>query len=252
MRNTREIRNAVKLVLILPVFLAAILPFLTSTAEAQGKKSTPTSTSIRTSTTTPSVTPTDSLNVFETPNTPTTDPLSIYISEPLEGRTVSGVVDVKGTTDVVGFAHQEVEFSYQANPTGTWFLLSRSNQGVRNGSLVLWDTNTISDGDYVIRLRVFFSDGSGRDTLVKGIKVRNYTVTQALAPTSTQKTMPTSLPSKTVTSTPSPQATPTLFPANSAELPSSQVWSSLGRGAAVTVVLFLIFGLLLRSRKKSV
>ena len=171
MRNSKGIQIVVKLGLILPVFGAAFFPFLTSTADAQVKKITPTMTI--TSSSTPTLTSTDSLNVFETPNTPTVDPLAIYVSEPLEGNTISGIVDIKGKTDVLGFARQEIEFSYQANPADTWFLLSRSNQGVKNGSLAAWDTSTISDGDYMIRLRVFFSDGSWRDTLVKGIKVRN-------------------------------------------------------------------------------
>jgi hypothetical protein len=251
--NTKEIRYAPKLGLILLVLFSAVLPFWTSTADAQGKKSTATATATRTSTSTPSVTPTDSLIVFETPNTPTTDPLAIYISEPAEGSTVTGIVEIKGKTDILGFAHQEIEFSYQNNPTDMWFLLSKSDQGVRDGSLAIWDTTTISDGDYTIRLRVFFSDGSWRDTFLKGINVRNYTATQTLAPTITQKIEPTSLPLKTITPTslPSPEATPSPFPANAAEIPTSQIGSSMMRGAAVTVILFLIFGLLVRSRKKS-
>jgi hypothetical protein len=250
-RNTKVIRNAVKIGLVLLVTLAAILPFWTFTADAQGKKSTATWTVTRTSTLTPSVTPTDSLNVFETPSTPTADPLAIYISNPLEASMVSGVVDIKGKTDILGFSHQEIAFAYQENPTDTWFLLSRSDLGVKNGSLALWDTKAISDGDYTLRVRVFFSDGSWRDTLVKRIRVRNYTATQTLAPTMTQITLPTSLPTKTITPTQPPQATPSPFPANAAELPFSKIVSSLWRGAAVTVILFLIFGLLLRSRKKS-
>jgi hypothetical protein len=247
----KAIRNAVKLVLIFLVFLAGILPLLTSTANAQGKKPTATSTVTRTSTLTPSVTPTESLNVFETPSTPTADPLAIYISNPLEGSVISGVVEIRGKTEIIGFTHQEVGFSYQENPTNTWFLLSKSDQGVKDGPLALWDTNAISDGDYSIRVRVFFSDGSWRDALVTGIKVRNYTATQTRAPTNTQETIPTSLPTKTITPTQPLRATPSLFPANAAELPSSKIVSSLGRGAAVTALLFLIFGLLLRSRKKS-
>ena len=232
----------------MPILLLALLGFVHSTGLAQGTK--PTQTRTATATETPTVTPTDSLNVFETPSTPTPDPQRINISNPLDGSLVQGVVNITGKTEVNGFSRYEVEFAYDQNPTVTWFLLLRSDRQVKDGQLTSWDTSSLTDGDYSIRLRVYFADGSWRDAAVSGVKVRNYTSTQTAVPTQTPKLNPTSPPTRTASPTPSPMSTPTPLPANMAELSLRQVWSSLGRGALVTVLLFIVFGLILRSRSK--
>lgn len=158
-----------------PLLIMVVLWVLPSFAYAQRANSTPTMTV--TATVSPTITPTDSLIVFETPNTPTPDPQRIYISNPVEGSLVQNQVSISGKTDVNGFSRSEVEFSYNSSPIETWFLLSRSDQPVKDGQLAQWDTSTLTDGDYSIRLRVFFTDGSWRDATVPGIRVRNYTST---------------------------------------------------------------------------
>jgi hypothetical protein len=235
--------------LIVSVLVAVKLIFYSSDVTAQGVK--PTSTVAETNTITSTMTPTDSLNVFETPQTPTTDPQVIYISSPVDGSLVQGVVEIIGKTEVAGFSRQEVEFSYANNPTETWFFLSRSDLPVKNGALAVWDTSKITDGDFTIRLRVYFLDGSWRDTLIKGIKVRNYTATQTAVPTPTLNSAATTLPTSTTMPTATPLATPSPFPPNRAELPTSQIMTSLRRGAVVTIVLFLFFGILFRLKNKS-
>jgi hypothetical protein len=130
----------------MPILLLAMLGFVHSTGLAQGTK--PTQTRTATATETPSVTPTDSLNVFETPSTPTPDPQRIYISNPLDGSLVQGVLNITGKTEVNGFSRYEVEFAYDQNPTVTWFLLLRSDQQVEDGQLTAWDTSSLTDGDY--------------------------------------------------------------------------------------------------------
>jgi hypothetical protein len=203
-----------------------------------------------TETETPTVTPTDSLNVFETPSTPTPDPQMIYISNPVEGSLVQNLVSITGKTDVNGFSRHEVEFSYNSSPVETWFLLSRSSQPVRDGQLAQWDTSTLTDGDYTIRLRVFFTDGSWRDATVLGIRVRNYTSTQTPVPTPTERLIPTTLPTGAYTPTSSPMPTPSPLPENTAKISMPQVLSNLGTGALITVVLFILFGLILRNHNK--
>lgn len=233
----------------IPPLIMMVLWTLPSLAYAQGANSTPTMTV--TATETPTITPTDSLNVFETPNTPIPDPQMIYISNPVEGSLVQNQVIISGKTDVNGFSRSEVEFSYNISPVETWFLLSRSDQPVKDGQLAFWDTSTLTDGDYSIRLRVFFTDGSWRDVTVPGVRVRNYTSTQTPMSTSTERIIPTTLPTWTYTPTSSPMPTPTPLPENMAELSMSQVLSSLGKGALITIIIFIFFGLVLRIHNKS-
>lgn len=232
-----------------PPLIMIVLWALPSLAFAQGAKSTPTLTV--TATETPTITPTDSLNVFETPNTPIPDPQMIYISNPVGGSLVQNQIFIAGKTDVNGFSRSEVEFSYNKSPVETWFLLSRSDQPVKDGQLALWDTSTLTDGDYSIRLRVFFTDGSWRDVTVPGVRVRNYTSTQTPMSTSTERIIPSTLPTWTFTPTSSPMPTPTYLPENMAELSMSQVLSSLGKGALITIIIFIFFGLVLRIHNKS-
>jgi len=231
-----------------PLLIMVVLWVLPTLAHAQGVKPTPTMTV--TTTATPTITPTDSLNVFETPSTPTPDPQLIYLSNPVEGSLVQNQVIISGKTEVNGFSRSEVEFSYNGNSNETWFLLSRSNQPVKDGQLAVWDTSSITDGDYSVRLRVFFIDGSWRDAAVLGIRVRNYTSTQTPVPTLTERVIPTTHSTETFTPTSSPMPTPSPLPENRAELSMSQVLTSLGRGALITVVLFILFGFILRSNSK--
>jgi len=164
---------------------------------------------------------------------------------------VQGVINLEGKTAVTGFSRYELEFAYNPNPTDTWFLIMRSDQPVTGGTLATWDTSGLTDGEYVLRLRVYFADGSAREVLVKGIQVRNYTPTQTSIPTPTPKSVPTNVPTGTATLSPSPQPTPSPLPSNSAGLSTSKIWYALGRGAVVAALLFLIFGWLIRMRNRS-
>ena len=229
------------------ISLASVL-FAPTLAFAQASKATPTPTV--TFTATPTVTPTDSLEVFKTPDTPTPDPQQVYISSPLEGSLVQGTVNITGKTDVRGSSGYDLEFAFEQNPAETWFLISRDTQPVLDSQLAEWDTNSLTDGDYSLRLRVFFLDGSWRDFVVPSIKVRNYTAPQTEVPSATSQLVPSMIPTSTSTSTRTPMPTPSPFPQNVAELSKSQVLTSLGRGALFTLLLFVLFVLLLRSRNR--
>ena len=224
------------------------IPIFPTLALAQGNKSTQTPTV--TPTATPTVTSTDSLDVFETPATPTRDPQEIFISNPVEGSLVQGTVNIVGKTDVNGFSGYELEFTYDPNTIETWFLIARSTERVNDGQLATWDTSNLTDGDYLLRLRVFFQDGSWRDYTTPSIKVRNYTATQTTIPTKAQSILPTSLPTLISTSTSTAMPTPSPFPRNEAEISMSQVLTNLGQGALFTLLIFVFFALILRSRNR--
>jgi hypothetical protein len=235
--------------LVMPLILTAITLPLSPVKASHSQKATATRTPTATFTHTPTITPTDSLIVFETPSTPTLDPQAIYISSPLENGVLSGNVEILGRTAVAGFSRQEVEFSYAPNIAETWFLLSRSAIPVNDGTLAAWDTSSIADGEYALRLRVFFADGSTRD-VVKNVTVRNYSATQTIVPTSVKPVSATATQTAIASITPTPLPTPTSFPGNSAEIPASRIWFTFGRGATIAILLFLIFGVLKLFRNK--
>jgi hypothetical protein len=188
--------------------------------------------------------------------TPTGNPA---IDSPRPGDVLQGIVTISGSDDVAGFISAEVSFTYSGDPTGTWFLISLTNQPVNNNWLATWDTTIITDGNYVLRLRVSLADGSTRETTVPGLRVRNYTpiethtptaiVPTAILPTATAPTAtPTPLP--TITMTPSPFPTPTMMPNNPATLAPTDVYTSILYGGLAVILVFILFGFYLWLRRK--
>ena len=177
------------------------------------------------------------------------------ITSPAAGGVLRGQVPILGTSDAAGFVSSEVAFSYAGDPTGTWFVLQTSGQSVINALLVTWDTVSITDGDYNLRLRVNLQDGSILEASVTGLQVRNYTAmpTPTAEPTSTPTPRieaPTPiLLAASPTPTAFPPRTPTPLPPNPAALAGSEIYASLQRGALLIGLLFLAFGILLRLRR---
>lgn len=179
----------------------------------------------------------------------------IAITFPVSGDVISGVVTIKGTTDVQGFASSQLDFSYASNPTNTWFALQASTQPVVDSPLAVWDTNLITDGEYILRLRVFVEDGSIQDVTVL-VKVQNdapiLTPTSLVTPTATRldEGFPTPfLVASSPTPTLTPRPTPTPFPTNDVSLNHISIYTSLGRGVLVIIGLFVFAGIILRFRR---
>ena len=184
-----------------------------------------------------------------TPSTP-------VITAPTAGQVLHGPVAVTGLTSIPNFSLADVSFAYASDSTNTWFSISATTQPITNDVLASWDTTTISDGDYILRLRVTLQDGTFQDVTVP-VQVRNYT---ALAPATATVTatvpalqIPTPiLVADTPTSiapTAVPFSTPTPFPPNPAEITQSQIYANLQRGAIAIGILFLLFGIILRLRR---
>ncbi|MGE5072837.1 MAG: hypothetical protein ACM3MF_05350 [Anaerolineae bacterium] len=179
------------------------------------------------------------------------------ITSPIDGQAVQGQVRVTGVTDVPGFASAEVDFGYDPDPTDAWFTIQTASLPVSGDLLATWDTTAITDGDYILRLRVTLQDGSYQDAFAK-VRVRNYTPTitpsPAITPTATPRLeVPTPIILPTTASATAevlPLApTPTQLPPNPAGLAPGEVFSRFGRGALVVGLLVLGFGALVRLRR---
>lgn len=183
---------------------------------------------------------------------------AIRIAAPASGETLSGLVQVMGTSAADGFASAELSFAYASDPTSTWFLIYQTASPVTDGLLVAWDTTLVTDGDYHLRLRVILQDDSILESLVTGLRVRNQLPTETLVPTSTPEPTattefippPTSLPP---TPQPAPTSTrlptPTPLPPNPATVSESQIYVFLFRVILITLLAFLVVFLILRFRR---
>ncbi len=168
------------------------------------------------------------------------------IVAPRPGDVLQGVVTVTGSSNVNGFTSAEVAFTYAGDPTGTWFLVAANSQPVFNGTLATWDTTVITDGDYVLRLRVFLTDGSTREAFVSGLRVRNYTPVETPTPVALA---PEATPLPTITPTATPFPTPTALPRNPAALAPTDVSAGILYGGLAAILTFVIVGIVLWLRK---
>jgi hypothetical protein len=180
---------------------------------------------------------------------------AIAITSPVAGEILRGKVTISGTTDVPGFASAQLDFAYASNPADTWFSLQISPQPLTDSPLAVWDTTLITDGDYLLRLRVYQTDGTFQEVTLP-VRVQNDTPFPTPSPSvsSTPSRLEIQPPtpfliaaSPTPTST--PRATPTPLPPNPASLSPGLIYISLGRGALVILAIFAFAGLILRFRR---
>jgi len=182
------------------------------------------------------------------------DSPSIAITSPTANEILRGRVTITGTIDVPGFASAQLDFAYASNPTDTWFSIQTFSQPAVDSTLATWDTTSITDGDYVLRLRVNLEDSTFQEVTVP-IKIGNDAVlTPTPEATSTPEEVTGFIPTPFLlaaspTPTEVPRPTPTALPANPASLGQNQIYASLGRGALVILGLFALAGLIIRVRR---
>jgi PTH1 family peptidyl-tRNA hydrolase len=166
-------------------------------------------------------------------------PPVVTLSAPLPGQVLQGKVPITGNTAIEGFQSIELTFAYANNPTGTWFLILYSSLPVADGLLAQWDTTTITDGDYTLRLVVRLADGSQQTLTLPGLRVRNYTPIETDTPpppvpsaTPAPGQAPIQPPTATLPATATAlPPTPTALPTNPAEVSTLALARTLGIGA---------------------
>jgi hypothetical protein len=182
---------------------------------------------------------------------------AVSILSPGEGQAVRGNIPIIVDTVIDGFTSAELSFAYQADQTATWFLIGQSQQPLLDVVMEEWDTTLLTDGIYDIRLLVTLKNSRQVTSLVRGVRVRNYspietdtpTPSPTAAPLATIALLATSLP--TATSIPSPTpvpATPTPLPENPLQLTPQEIGLNFLRGTAGGLALIVLAGLYLSIR----
>ena len=178
----------------------------------------------------------------------------IAITSPAPDEVLRGQVTVTGRVDVPSFLSVQLDFAYASNPTNTWFTIQTFSQPLANSTLATWDTTSVTDGDYVLRLRVNFEDGTSQEVTVP-IKIGNDALpTPSPEPSATPEPDTVLIPTPFLiaaspTPTDVPRSTPTTLPANPVSLRQNQIYASLGRGALVILGLFALAGIIIRVRR---
>ena len=178
---------------------------------------------------------------------------NISITSPISGDVIRGQVPITGNMDVPNFASAELAFSYASHPADSWFTIQTFPQSVKDSTLATWDTTALTDGDYILHLRVILQDGSSQDVVASDMKVRNDSPPLTETPTATESAGSVVNPLYTPTVQPDtplpsfPSSTP--LPINPASVTSSSIYSNFERGVLMAFVFFVAFFLLLRLRK---
>lgn len=176
------------------------------------------------------------------------------ITSPTKDQALQGQVTITGSTGAANFAAAELAFAYSSDSTNSWFTIEALSEPVMDGTLATWDTTKVTDGVYIMRLRVFSGDGAFQDAVVP-FEIANYTspiivspTAGATSPAAIQLPTPLVIPaSPTPLATPMP--TPTLLPSNPASIPTALVYGDLGKGALGALIAFLVLGAILLRRR---
>ncbi|HQV93245.1 MAG TPA: hypothetical protein PLF41_02170 [Anaerolineales bacterium] len=179
----------------------------------------------------------------------------VAITSPASGEILRGEITIIGSTDIPNFASAQLDFKYASDDGDSWFPLAALSQPALDSPLSLWNTASITDGDYILRLRVTLTDGTFQEVTVP-ITIQNDApiLTPTPAVTSTPASIGVQIPTAFLlaaspTPTEVPRPTPTPLPPNPASLTQSTILTSLGRGAIVIIGLFIFSFILLRLRQ---
>ncbi len=119
------------------------------------------------------------------------------ITSPQPLSVVRGRVTIEGTAVHPNFLRYELYYSPEPVRDDSWVFIGEAHfNQVANGFLGTWDTTSLPDGLYSLRLRVVRQDANYEEYIVRGLQVAN--------------TQPTDTP--TPAATPTPTATPTPLP----------------------------------------
>jgi hypothetical protein len=181
----------------------------------------------------------------------------VTILSPSAGQAVRGSIPIIVDTVIDGFLSAELSFAYQADQPVTWFLISQSEQPLQDALMTEWDTTLLTDGIYDIRLLVTLKNSRQLTSVVRGVRVRNYspietdtpTPSPTPAPLATVAHLATSLPTATPIPSPTPvPATPTPLPDNPLQLTGQDIGLNFLRGTAGGLALIVLAGLYLSIR----
>jgi hypothetical protein len=98
-------------------------------------------------------------------------PDQIMITSPQPGATVNGSIGIIGTASVPNFGF----YKYEIAPIGTqsWATISAGREAKQNEELGAWNTASLTNGEYFLRLVVTDNEGVSLEPCVIAVRVAN-------------------------------------------------------------------------------
>ena len=98
-------------------------------------------------------------------------PDQIMITSPGPGDPVSGTVNITGTADVPDFGFYKYEVASMGSQN--WATIAANREPVRNDQLGEWNTASLTNGDYFLRLVITDNVGVALEPCVIAVRVLN-------------------------------------------------------------------------------
>jgi hypothetical protein len=98
-------------------------------------------------------------------------PDQVMITAPEPGTDVSGTVEIIGTASTLNFGFFKYEFAIRGSPN--WATISAGREPKRNEVLGTWNTTSLTNGDYFLRLVITDNVGVALEPCVIAVRVAN-------------------------------------------------------------------------------
>lgn len=176
----------------------------------------------------------------------------VRIQSPGNEDTLQGNVPIIGTVTGNGFQSAEISFRYQDTESQSWFVIAQTTSPVVDDLIATWDTSTIADGVYEIRVMAVFDDGRKQEEIIANLNVRNYTPFDPIK--TVEPAMQSGLNEQTpiipIKATPTLRPSPTSMPANEMIITQSQFINTAIQGAILGILFLLVVALFIIIRRR--
>jgi hypothetical protein len=177
----------------------------------------------------------------------------IRIQSPVDGEFLQGSVQIIGTVTSTGLQTAEISFRYQDSQSQSWFVISQISSPVVDDIIATWDTSTIADGLYQIRVLAVFENGREQEEIINHLNVRNYTPFDPIKTENPEVLSTENLQNQiaTVEVTPTLRSSPTVMAHNEMVITKSQFVTTAIQGGILGVLFLFVIALfvIIRSRK---
>lgn len=179
----------------------------------------------------------------------------VRIQSPVDGEYLQGSVQIIGTVTGTGLQSAEISFRYQDSQSQSWFVISQISSTVVDDMIATWDTSTIADGMYQIKVLAVFENGRELEEIINNLNVRNYTPFDLIKTENPEAISTENLQNQlaTVEVTQTLRPSPTVMPPNEMIITQSQFITTAIQGAILGVLFLLVIALfiIIRNRKMS-
>ena len=156
------------------------------------------------------------------------------ITAPTDGQELHGAVTITGSANHPEFDRFELAFGPEPNPNDAWQVFSTVKQPAANTTLGVWDTGSVGDGTYSLRLRVVRKDSNYDEAFVRGLRVVNQQPRGTPTPLIPEATFPPEPTTDIATAVPGVEPTARTVPTVLVEQPPTSLPAAVAPGATPT------------------